>query len=167
MNRFIMRAEPSYINNDEFIDIVAIAFGLYDPYLIKALLWMNDGNGTFIEDTSGRLPFIEDEYAISDIITLDIDNDDFQDIVFSCREVIIRDELGNPIDTLSGQNVCLRNTGDGFYVNETEQRLPEMDSHHTRDLAFADVDNDGVEGSYLPPDQKYVPPAGVPDPLLS
>jgi hypothetical protein len=73
----------------------------------------------------------------------DMDNDFDEDIIFANIELVIMGPSGDTIQVLSGQNACYRNIGNGFYIDETNTRMPVYDNQNTRDMAFADIDNDG------------------------
>ena len=142
-------AEPADVNNDQSIDLIInlFDFNLFwiDSMIIYPVVWLNDGNGIFIEDTLNRIPYQDEHYGFFELAVTDINSDSLVDIIFANMEMIWTDDLGNPYDTLSGQNACYRNTGLGFFVDETEERMPLQDSHHTRDLAICDIDSDGDE----------------------
>jgi hypothetical protein len=142
---FAYFAEAAKLGVNQSIDLIVNVVSEPDStfYLnILPEIWLNNGNGFFIQDSLGRLPNT-DNYGFFELITTDIDNDDLYDIIFANMEIIIYDAYGNVIDTLSGQNACYYNTGDGFFSDETELRMPEEDDPDTRDLAISDIDNDG------------------------
>ncbi|MBC8526382.1 MAG: T9SS type A sorting domain-containing protein [Candidatus Cloacimonetes bacterium] len=142
---FAYFAEAASIDNNQSVDLIVNVFEEPDTtsyQIILPQIWLNDGDGYFVQDTLGRLPS-EIEYGFFEIATTDIDMDNNKDIIFANIEMIIYDAYGNVIDTLSGQNACYYNTGDGFFSDETELRIPEEDDPFTRDLAISDIDNDG------------------------
>ena len=142
---FAFFAEAANLDANQSIDLIVNVFGEPDTISYQAIqpeIWLNNGNGFFIQDSLGRLPNT-DNYGFFELITTDIDNDSLYDIIFANTEMIIYDAYGNVIDTLSGQNACYYNTGDGFFSDETELRMPEEDDASTRDLAIGDIDNDG------------------------
>ena len=142
---FAYFAEAENLDVNQSIDLIVNVLSEPDTtfYLnILPEIWLNNGNGFFIQDSLGRLPNT-DNYGFFELITTDIDNDSLYDIIFANMERIIYDAYGNVIDTLSGQNACYYNTGDGFFNDETELRMPEEDNPSTRDLAISDIDNDG------------------------
>lgn len=138
--------EPADVDNDQSIDLIVNLWDSTsfwtDSIIIYPVIWMNDGNGFFVEDTLNRIPYQDGHYGFFELAVTDINSDSLIDIIFANMEMIWTDDLGNPYDTLSGQNACYRNTGDGFFIDETEERIPIQDSHHTRDLAICDIDND-------------------------
>ena len=142
---FAYFAEAASVDNNQSIDLIVNVFGEPDTTSYQMILpeiWLNDGNGFFIQDSLGRLPNT-DNYGFFELITSDIDNDNLYDIIFANIEMLIYDAYGNVIDTLSGRNACYYNNGDGFFIDETELRMPEEDDPDTRDLAISDIDNDG------------------------
>ncbi len=142
---FVFFAEAAKLDADQSIDLIVNIFSDPDTISYQPIIpeiWLNNGNGFFIQDSLGRLPDT-DNYGFFELITTDIDNDSFSDIIFANTEMIIYDNNGNIIATLSGQNACFYNNGDGFYNDETQSRMPEEDDTSTRDLAIDDIDNDG------------------------
>jgi len=141
---FAYFAEAANLDANQSIDLIVNVFEEPDTSSYQFILpeiWLNNGNGFFIQDSLGRLPNTNN-YGFFELITSDIDNDNLQDIIFANIEMIIYAN-GNVIDTLSGRNACYYNTGDGFFIDETELRMPEEDDPATRDLAISDIDNDG------------------------
>lgn len=84
-------------------------------------LYLNNGSG-FFSDASDRLPVTGRSNAV---LAANIGGDPGPDIL-----------IGN-----NGQNVILINDGNGFFVEETSQRLPVM-MDSTQDLELGDVDGD-------------------------
>jgi hypothetical protein len=87
-------------------------------------LWMNDGHGTFVDETASRLPAAIDQTAA--MLPGDIDMDGDLDIVVLNR----------------GQDFVLINDGAGFFANETGARFPAT-TDTTRGGGLADLDGDG------------------------
>ena len=142
---FAYFAESANLDANQSIDLIVNVWDEPDTTSYQYILpeiWLNNGNGFFIQDSLGRLPN-PDNFGFFELITTDIDNNNLYDIIFANLEMIIYDAYGNVIDTLSGQNACYYNTGDGFFSDETELRMPEEDDPSTRDLAISDIDNDG------------------------
>lgn len=87
-------------------------------------------SGYYLDETESRLP---NNLQISEEATIgDVDLDGDMDIV-----------VANFYTTLlSGQNRLLINDGSGYFVDESELRLPSGDDA-TFDIALLDVDGDG------------------------
>jgi len=140
-------AETALINNDNSFDIIATVIQI-SAFQVYPEIWLNDGNGFFERDTLGRLPEIND-CGFFELKTADFDSDNLTDIVFANFHLpVITDEYGNLLDSLSGQNAYLRNTGDGFFSDETNLRMPELTSS-TRHLTVFDIDNDNDEDIFV------------------
>ncbi len=132
-------------NNDGSVDLIVIVLQYPEPpdyEMLTPVLWMNYSSGYFLADTLGRLP-ANTGYGFFIPLAADIDNDGNTDILFANIEYTIFDENGIPVKEFSGQNACFLNTGNGFFVNETDERMPEPDCVNTRDIAASDVDDDG------------------------
>lgn len=85
-------------------------------------LYINTGEAAF-SDASNRL----NADGISNaIVVFDVNRDGFPDVM-----------IGN-----NGQNELLVNNGQGFFTNETQQRLPALQDV-TQDLELGDIDGDG------------------------
>ena len=141
---YVYRVEAADIDNDNDSDLIINIFSITSPgfHHIYPEIWLNDGNGHYSRDTNGRLP-ANDDYGYFDFSVGNIDNDDWMDIAFSNIEIIILDNYGNPIDTLFGNNAVYHNSGDGYFEDESAARMPEPEDENTRELVFADCDNDG------------------------
>ncbi|MBK9387203.1 MAG: VCBS repeat-containing protein [Planctomycetes bacterium] len=96
---------------------------LVAPYGARKRLWMNDGAGFFLEETSSRLPFDTD--ATMAVALGDIDGDGHLDIALASQ----------------GQDRLYRNDGTGRFTDVTAPRLP-MESELARTLALIDLDRD-------------------------
>lgn len=93
---------------------------------------VNIGSGFFSDQTSNRLPFINAIEETQEVNTVDVDGDGDQDIYFG--NLGFRDG-SNPQDRL------LINNGQGFYADQTADRLPTITTN-TFDTEFADLDGD-------------------------
>jgi hypothetical protein len=150
---FVYAVDAADVNNDHATDIVVNIWSTENGiYPIAPQLWLNDGSGNFTIDTMGRMPIGDYGYFIP--YATDIDHDSLADIIFANMQFIITDEMGNPIDTVYGQNACYHNLGDGFFADETASRMPADLNPNTRTMAFSDINNDGysdlLEVAYLP-----------------
>ncbi|MBL8898883.1 MAG: VCBS repeat-containing protein [Planctomycetes bacterium] len=96
---------------------------LVAPYGTRKRLWINDGNGYFLEETSSRLP--PDTDATMAVALGDIDGDGHLDIVLASQ----------------GQDRLYRNDGTGVFTDVTAPRLP-VESERARALALIDLDRD-------------------------
>ena len=84
--------------------------------------YLNRGDGTF-EDVSNRIPVTGTSNAV---LTTDINRDGFPDLA-----------IGN-----NGPNVMLINDGQGYFSNQSQSRIPQINDI-TQDLAFADINGNG------------------------
>ena len=84
-------------------------------------LYFNDGAG-FFTDASDRIPV---EGVSNGVVAADLTGDGAPEILIANR----------------GQNVFLLNSGDGFFVDDTDNRLPS-DTRTTQDLELGDIDGD-------------------------
>ncbi|MBC5993403.1 FG-GAP repeat domain-containing protein [Pontibacter cellulosilyticus] len=88
-------------------------------------LYINNGDGTFKNETSQRLPQLLD--ITQDLKLADIDKDGDDDL-------LVGNEDGNRV---------LINDGRGFFKDESASRLPASTAEETRKVTLADVDGDG------------------------
>ncbi|MEL7832412.1 VCBS repeat-containing protein [Fodinibius sp. Rm-B-1B1-1] len=106
------------------------------------LTLINTGSGFFENQSSNRIPYINAVEESHSITARDIDGDNDKDIYFGNTGF---SEDSNPQDRL------LINDGNGFFSDQTADRLPTITSN-TSDAALADIDNDGdldiVVGNY-------------------
>ncbi len=113
-----------FINQDTFPDIILGNKG-------QNILLINNGNGSFRDETEDRLPSIFD--VTQDIQSADIDGDDDLDLI-----------VGN-----EDSNRLLINDGNGFFSDESGMRLPAGVNPETRKITVADVNGDKYPDLFL------------------
>lgn len=109
--------ETADLNSDGFGDLIIGNGG-------QNFILINDGSGSFINETDTRLS--SNNYTTQDIDLADIDGDGDLDIV-----------EGN--ETF---NRILVNNGSGVFTDESSTRLPSVNDQ-TREVDLGDIDNDG------------------------
>ncbi len=113
------------------------------------LIFINDGQGFFSNQSGPRLPPVSD--VTYDLALADIDNDGNKDLLTANENF----------------NRLYLNTGKGFFVNRTESRLPTFDTElETRDIELADIDDDGDLDIYVANVIPFQTGANAPDRLL-
>ena len=110
-----------------------------------ATLFRNLGDNLFEDVTmltgagAGTLPHVTWGNSF-----VDFDNDGHRDIFIACGHLQDNVELYNDKETTFAQNVILKNTGDGKFVNVSEDSGDGMKAKlRSRGAAFDDMDNDG------------------------
>jgi hypothetical protein len=96
-------------------------------------LYLNSGNGFFTDQTQFRIPFNQTVEESSHVSLVDVDGDGDLDLYIGNSSL----ENSNYV-----QDRLLINDGEGFFNDQTGNRLPQITSN-TSDAAFADLDNDG------------------------
>lgn len=111
------------INNDSLPDLI---FGNAGPNDTPArnFILINNGDSTFTNETSTRMPNVLD--ITQDIKLADIDGD-------GDKDMIVGNEDGNKIHI---------NNGSGVFTDETSSRLPLTGFEETRKVTLADIDGD-------------------------
>jgi len=94
-------------------------------------IFINDQSGSFVDETSTRLPEINDLTQDLNLTDVDADGD---------LDLFVGNENGNRL---------LVNNGQGVFEDETIDRLPQGVNMETRKVTFADVDLDGDPDVYL------------------
>jgi|GEM_PF-1374662 len=121
-------AELADVNGDGLLDIFFAneipPIPPFGPNGSQNLLYVQQANGTFVDETAQRLPV--NINTSQKIKTLDIDGDGDLDV----------------LEANVGQNEILINDGNGFFSNETAARLPAS-ALATRGLGLGDIDGDG------------------------
>lgn len=130
---FLSYASEARIDSGTSTDIVAI---LYDSRrkLSYPYLFLNTGDGHFWPDLYGRL-LDYGRYGFFDVEARDLTGDSLSDLLFLN---IVSGDSGWP-----GGLALFRNTGDGFFTDETPARLGQDTGRSVRDVAIADADGDG------------------------
>lgn len=96
------------------------------------VILINDGNGFFQDQSSERLPGQVNDIT-QDLALGDVDGDDDLDL-FVANE---------------GDNRLLINTGNGFFINQAQNRLPLVGNvQETREIDLADIDGDNDLDAY-------------------
>jgi len=135
-------AEFADIDGDGDLDLALAILGGW-PSWFELRLFLNDGNGFFVDETKERIPPSLD-YTIFNLTFEDVDQDKDKDLIISSLgQMVITDEYGIPLDTLSGQNALLINDGAGYFSDQTEERMPPYDVDITTRIKAKDVDGDG------------------------
>lgn len=116
------------VDGDGDIDIVSGNFIAGGPEL-QNRLYLNDGTGTFTDETAQRMPLALD--STTSVALGDVDGDGDLDIVF-----------GNAINLNGQQNRLYLNNGAGTFTDATVTHMP-AGSESTLSVALGDVDGDG------------------------
>ncbi len=113
------------VNNDNFPDVILGNLNQVNFCMI------NNGDGSFNNETNARLPGTVK--STDHVLLEDIDGDGDLDLFFANRD-------GNEI---------LINDGNGFFEDQSLQRLPQGVNMDTRKACFGDVNNDGKPDLFL------------------
>jgi len=120
------------VDNDNDLDLYVGNATLNQGANRQDRLLINNGNGSFTDDTSNRLPTINANTLAAAFA--DLDNDGDPDLV---------------IGDYSGGLSILLNNGNGFFTNKTTDWLPDNYTPLVMDIAIADFNNDGLVDLYL------------------
>ena len=133
------------INNDGWLDLYVCR------HAAPNLLWMNEGDGTFVEEAAQRGLAIVDGSGVGAFADYDRDGD--LDVYVQTN---MMDYAANP----DGRpDYLLQNNGDGFFQDVTSSAgIAGMTSGHS--VMWTDYDDDGwpdlyVVNDFAPPDQLY------------
>lgn len=131
------RVSAGDVDGDTMLDLY-IANYFYETNF----LWMNDGTGTFFDESSLRTPVdspVDSSWSWGCALA-DIDDDTDTDIVFGNYPV-----FGDSAYEGRGQNRLLVNDGFGFFSDRTFQVFPQLEDS-TYDVDFFDLNgNDYVD----------------------
>jgi PKD repeat protein len=112
------------VDNDGDMDIITTNNDSVGQSLLQNRIYINDGSGSFTDETTQRLP---DENRYTEVLDVgDIDRDGSIDIIFA--------------DGL--QDSVLINNGDGTFMDNTAQSVP-YNGFSSVDTKLADMDGDG------------------------
>ena len=112
------------VDNDNDLDMFVV-----DASAGKTYLFINDGQGSFTDETSSRLPAIVNPSLITDAIFGDVNKDGYADILLTYS---------------SGQSVrLLLNDGHGKFNDVTSANLPSV-SGNAAALDLGDANGDGM-----------------------
>jgi hypothetical protein len=129
------------VDKDGDVDLALAILGGCES-LFEIHLLLNDGKGFFADGTKGRIPpFLR--HTVFNVTFENVDKDADEDmIVSSLGRFIITDPYGFPLDTLSGQNLLLINDGQGYFGDETDERMPACEEDWTTKIRAEDVNGD-------------------------
>lgn len=124
------------VDGDNSLDLVITAGGVSlqpgDP-LLNDRLYMNDGNGNFVPDDSGRLPGTGE--ATQAVVSVDIDNDGDQDLFIGGRYI--------PGQWPATPRSFLYENRDGRFIDVSNIWAPELlEIGMVTDAVFTDINND-------------------------
>lgn len=112
------------INGDSYIDLIFGNAG-------QNRIFINDGSGNFTDETSTRMPSIND--ITQDILLVDVDNDGDWDLA-------VANEDGNRL---------LINNGSGIFSDETATKLASTVNMESRKVSKSDINNDGYDDLFF------------------
>jgi hypothetical protein len=136
------------IDGDGDLDLALAILGGWKS-LFEVRIFVNDGKGFFVDETKARIPPFLD-YTIFNLTSEDVDKDEDEDLLISSLgKMIIDDYQGVPVDTTSGQNALLINDGQGYFTDQTEDRMPDYDDDLTTKIRVKDVNGDDLVDLYV------------------
>jgi hypothetical protein len=122
---FVRSAQCVDVNGDGHLDLV-IGQSAPDRGL-QNLIWINDGTGIFKDETSSRLPAINDRTY--DLVVGDMNGDGFPDI-------FVANSFGEP-------DHLYFNDGKGFFKDRTDLLPASAASLNSTSVALGDINGDG------------------------
>jgi|GEM_PF-644647 hypothetical protein len=117
------------VDGDGDLDIVVGNVCWFEFYWCENRILINDGNGFFTDESALRLP--DNDNDTKDVTFCDVDNDLDLDILFA----------NAGLNSVGEQNTIMINDGNGYFVDETDVRLPDL-VDGSKDILCADVDGD-------------------------
>jgi hypothetical protein len=130
------------VDDDHDADLIIASIGTgwiftegeWDSLSGQNAILINDGSGWFSDETESRLPYtLEDRTRKVNIC--DVNGDAAVDLYFV--------NFGSEQEREIGTNAILINDGHGYYLDESDTRLPWETYIWNNDVDFADVDLDG------------------------
>jgi len=100
----------------------------------QSRLYINDGNGYFVDETNSRLPVVR--LDTRGAAFADFDGDDDYDIILGSAS--------------NDPNLLWMNVGDGYYADESSERLPFIPANSYHWPEVGDLDGDGDFDFMLP-----------------
>jgi hypothetical protein len=120
-------AEFGDVDQDGDLDLVLADWGESSPMENaggRTMLWLNDGNGQFIDVTADQMPEVLVRFSW-EMELLDVDNDYDLDIAVSCKRC--------------DGSFLFENDGSGIYTDVTDNRMPQ----YTNNYEFEAMDLNG------------------------
>lgn len=135
-----MGVECADWNNDGWLDVYIT------PYQRQLATLYQNRKGTYFDDVARQTGAATGTYPQVKWGTgvVDLDNDGNRDLFIACGHLIDNVEQFDSTTSYNARNIVLRNTGQGKFVNVSDQcgdgLLPKLSS---RGAVFDDLDNDG------------------------
>jgi hypothetical protein len=140
-----MRAAYGFLDGDRSNDLVVTIWGTDTVGGLPSHpeVWLNDGSGHFMRDTLNRIEgSVKYGYFAPYVVRMNPDS--LPDILYANIGMVNIPPDSATGDTISGRTSCFRNTGNGFFTDETRSRIPDATNLSARLLAPIDADNDGA-----------------------
>jgi len=100
----------------------------------RGRLFMNQGDGTFVDETEARIPAYEFSTYAANVIDFDRDGD--LDLILSALKI-------PPFEAMQVQ--ALRNDGTGKFILSTEEVIPAVTVDRSWGIAIGDVNGDKID----------------------